>query len=101
MAHDSNLLTNSSITPSFLAEGIALASARFPNNPMPEPQLVSLQQGVATMLRAALDPSLRAEAPAFLKECQVAPVLTYASDEEEALRLWAWSEKVVGEEFEG
>ncbi|PVI03629.1 short-chain dehydrogenase [Periconia macrospinosa] len=80
--------------------GKLLAQERMPpGHPPPMPTLVSMQQGVATGLRASLDPELKASAPAFLKECNIATTLPYASDKAEALKLWSLSEKLVGETF--
>ncbi|KAJ4289877.1 hypothetical protein N0V90_011210 [Kalmusia sp. IMI 367209] len=99
MAHDSQLLVNSAVDEEFLAEGFKIAAERMKGQQVPKTVLVSMQQGVATQLRAVLDPSLRASAPAFLKESNIIPVLSYANDKGEALKLWNWSEKVVGESF--
>lgn len=99
VAHDSQLLVNSAVDEEFLAEGFAIAAERMKGQQVPKTVLVSMQQGVATQLRAVLDTSLRANAPAFLKESNIIPVLPYANDKGEALKLWSWSERIVGESF--
>ncbi|KAF8850679.1 NAD(P)-binding protein, partial [Acephala macrosclerotiorum] len=65
----------------------------------------SLQQGCACYLRAALDPSLLEQDLVFIDNCQpvgVSPteLSAYAVDEENAKKLWALSEEMVGEKFE-
>lgn len=77
----------------------------------------TLQQGCATGLVAALDPtivgkkitsSLRkyllirtGSSGAFLQNCMLKPVeQDYAKGKENADRLWALSEKLVGEKFD-
>jgi len=65
----------------------------------------SLQQGAASYLRAALDPSLLEQDLVFIDNCQpvaVSPteLSAYAVDEENAKKLWALSEEMVGEKFE-
>lgn len=99
MAHDSQLLVNSGVDEAFLAEGVKIAEARMEGKPVPELVLVSMQQGIASALLAALEPKLRGKAPAFVKECNVIDVLPYASDTSEALWLWSLSEKLVGEKY--
>jgi hypothetical protein len=99
VAHDSQLLVNSAVDQEFLAEGMKIAGERMKGQKVPENVLVSMQQAVATALRAALDPSLRESAPAFLKECNIIPALPYATDKAEASTLWRLSERLVGEDF--
>jgi NAD(P)-dependent dehydrogenase (short-subunit alcohol dehydrogenase family) len=68
------------------------------------PERKTLQQGCATTLRAALDPSLEGEKRVFLQDCQVwskeEKVRGYAVDEGNARKCWELSEKMVGEKFE-
>ncbi len=99
MAHDSQLLINSGVDEEFLNEGIKLAMSRVPGGQMPPITLVTMQQAVASTLLAALDPSLHEKSPAFIKECQLMEALPYATDKVEALKLWALSERLVGEKF--
>ena len=99
MSHDSQLLINSGVDEAFFGEALKLAAERMKGQELPETVLVNMQQGIATQLRIALDPSLRESAPAFLKECNIIPVLPYANDKGEALKLWSLSEKLAGESF--
>lgn len=99
MAHGSNLLANAGVDEAFLAEGVELARRRLGAREMPAVEVVSMQQGIASVARCVLDAGLRGEAPAFVKECEVRDVLPYARDEGEAEKLWGLSERLVGEEF--
>lgn len=64
------------------------------------PQPKTLQQGAATQLRAALDPSLAGDSGAYLNDCQVknSSLLTEAEVFEH--QVWEASEKLVGEKFD-
>ena len=99
VAHDSQLLVNSAVDEEFLGEGFKIAAERMRGQEVPKTVLVSMQQGVASQLRAILDPSMSAEAPAFVKESNIIPVLPYASDKGEALKLWDLAEKLAGQSF--
>lgn len=72
----------------------------------------TLEQGASTTIVAAFDPALRGGE--YLHDCQVAPIVAaardmaelmkggvaeHAIDEESAERLWALTEKMVGESF--
>lgn len=59
----------------------------------------TLEQGVSTTVRAALDPSLETSSGAFLQDCQIMPAWEYATSAEMAERLWQWSEDIIGEKF--
>lgn len=68
------------------------------------PERKTLQQGCSTTLRAALDPSLEVEnGSIYLSDCQIvtdpALVKPYALDADNARKLWAMSEEMVGEKF--
>jgi len=65
---------------------------------MGEPK--SLGQGVATTIRAAVDPGLVEESGSYLADCGVVEVREYARDEEMVTRLWRLSEELVGDRFE-
>ena len=99
VAHDSQLLVNSAVDEEFLGEGFRIAGERMKGKDVPKTVLVSMQQGVASQLRASLDPSLEAAAPAFVKESNIIPVLPYASDMGEARKLWSLGEELAGESF--
>ncbi|PGH09817.1 hypothetical protein GX51_00504 [Blastomyces parvus] len=55
--------------------------------------------GASTSVVAAFDPALKAHSGAFLMDCQVTPAAPYASDIQNAEKLWKLSEKFVGQEF--
>ena len=57
------------------------------------------QQGVATIIRAALDPSLASGS--YAQDCNVHEAAEYATDTGNAEKLWKLSEELVGEEFRG
>ncbi|RYP84099.1 hypothetical protein DL769_001244 [Monosporascus sp. CRB-8-3] len=59
----------------------------------------TLSQGSSTTLVAALDPELPARSPAYLANCQISEPYEYASDPENAERLWELSEQLVGQKF--
>ena len=56
-------------------------------------------QGAATTVYAATAPSLAEHGGAFLGECRIAKAAPHASSADDAERLWAVSEKLVGETF--
>lgn len=59
----------------------------------------TLTQGAAAVLVPALDPELKEESGAYFEDCQVAKAAAYSQDGEAARKLWALSEKLVGENF--
>lgn len=65
---------------------------------MGEPK--SAQQGIATTLVAALDPSLSSKSGSLLMDCNVEPIMDYASSSENAERLWKLSEKLTNENWD-
>lgn len=60
----------------------------------------SLQQGVATILMAALDPSIANEPGSYLEDCHPVPLRPYASSSENVEKLWQLSEQLTGESFD-
>jgi hypothetical protein len=71
---------------------------RGPSGGMPPRK--TLDQGAATSVWAAIAPELDAEGGTYLADCQVTDQhAPWARDAEAAARLWAMSEKLVGEEF--
>ncbi|KAL8785161.1 MAG: hypothetical protein Q9195_008753 [Heterodermia aff. obscurata] len=70
------------------------------SNPLPPQTTKTLNQGAATVIIAALDPSFRKSSPSFLVENQVAEAAPYATDEASAEKLWALSEKLVGQKID-
>ena len=63
--------------------------------PMPK----TLQQGCATQLRAALDPTLIADSGAYLDDCQVIEYHEHVEAYPATERVWRLSEDLVGEQF--
>ncbi|TGO63872.1 hypothetical protein BCON_0010g00370 [Botryotinia convoluta] len=57
----------------------------------------SLEVGTSTTLVAALDPALKDHSGVYLADCQVAETAEYTTNPEYAERLWALSEKLVGQ----
>ncbi|TGO84860.1 hypothetical protein BPOR_0457g00050 [Botrytis porri] len=57
----------------------------------------SLEAGTSTTLVAALDPALKG---AYLTDCQIAETADYTTNPDYAERLWALSEKLVGQKFD-
>ncbi|KFA73268.1 hypothetical protein S40288_08611 [Stachybotrys chartarum IBT 40288] len=64
-----------------------------------EPRFKTLGQIAATPLAAALDPGLEGALPAYIQNCEVVEVLGHAREEEAVEKLWALSEKLVGQKF--
>ncbi|ESZ92044.1 hypothetical protein SBOR_7574 [Sclerotinia borealis F-4128] len=60
----------------------------------------SLEAGTSTTLVAALDPALKDHSGAFLSDCQIVQTADYTTNAENAKRLWALSEKIVGQKFD-
>ncbi|PSR76029.1 NAD(P)-binding protein [Coniella lustricola] len=68
-------------------------------------KFVTEQEGAATHVYAAFEPSLSERNGAYLQESRIADPWTdtvrpWATDKTEAMRLWKLSEQLVGEEFE-
>lgn len=62
-----------------------------------------VQQGVATVLVAALDPRVEEHNGAYLRDCKVvdaADVAEYARNDDMVEKLWSLSEELSGEKFE-
>lgn len=99
MVLESRFLANGGVDEAFFAEGAKIDKERNEGKFVPATVPVSLQQGAATELFAALNPDLKSKSPMTLKECANMDVLEYARDRDEYLKLWALSEKLVGETF--
>ncbi|KAI1404279.1 putative short-chain dehydrogenase [Hypoxylon fuscum] len=94
---ESQLQTNSGVDMDLMMEGYKMAVARNDGKDVPPQTPRSLQEGCATILLAALDPSLRDESPALLLECNVYPgVKDYAITVTNAEKLWTLGEKLTG-----
>jgi hypothetical protein len=59
----------------------------------------SKQQGAATTLVTALDPSIADRTGTYWKDCHETEAAGYAMSLENAQKLWGLSEKLVGEKF--
>ena len=66
--------------------------------PFEIPKRKSIQQGCSTTLVAALDPSINSGD--YLEDCNVAEPAAHTMDEQTAEKLWALSEKLVGQKFD-
>ncbi|KAH6683916.1 short-chain dehydrogenase [Halenospora varia] len=60
----------------------------------------SLDEGAATAIVAAFDPSLNSASGAYMSDCQLIEPTDNAKDEVIAEKLWKLSEELVGEKFE-
>ncbi|KAJ5756960.1 uncharacterized protein N7511_007142 [Penicillium nucicola] len=63
------------------------------------PRTKTIEEGSSTTLAAALDPELDAFSGAFLDDCHPKKPLDYASDPTNGKKLWALTEKILGENF--
>ncbi|KAG7009751.1 patulin synthase [Physcia stellaris] len=97
---ESKLLANSGVTNEYFMEAYQMAVERNNGNPLPPQTTKTLGQGAATIVIGALDPSFRNSSPSLLVENQVAEAAPYATDEANAEKLWALSEKLVGQKFD-
>ncbi|KAK8058630.1 hypothetical protein PG994_009078 [Apiospora phragmitis] len=57
-------------------------------------------QGTAPLVAACLDPALEDHSGSFVQDCQVGQALEYATDPTNAKKLWALSERLVGQTFD-
>jgi NAD(P)-dependent dehydrogenase (short-subunit alcohol dehydrogenase family) len=74
-------------------------ASRSPSGGLPSRK--SLEQGAATSVWAAVSHDLDGRGGLYLADCEVADSAPWAADPEEAARLWALSEELVGERFDG
>ncbi|KAL7620788.1 hypothetical protein AAE478_009786 [Parahypoxylon ruwenzoriense] len=63
-------------------------------------RLKQLPQGTAPLLAAALDPAFDDRSGAYVVDCQIEPAEPYAEDPDNARKLWALSEELVGQKFD-
>jgi len=75
----------------------AMASAGSGGSGMP--QVKTIEQGAATSVWAATAPELDAHGGAYLEDCRVSAAAPHATDPDDAARLWALSEQIVGQTF--
>ncbi|KAK0105969.1 hypothetical protein ONS95_004478 [Cadophora gregata] len=76
-----------------------IIGAMFGEKNVEPPKAKTIEQGSSTTLTAALDPRIDGVSGAFLDDCNPAKALDYASSLENAEKLWALSEEIVGEKF--
>ncbi|KAJ7287687.1 NAD-P-binding protein [Mycena rebaudengoi] len=62
----------------------------------------TIEQCTATYFVAAFDPAIADKSGAYLVDCQLAPeqAAPFSTDKENAKKLWALSEKLVGQKFD-
>ncbi|KAK8065719.1 hypothetical protein PG997_012466 [Apiospora hydei] len=60
----------------------------------------TIAQGTAPLVAACLDPALVEHSGSFIQDCQVEQALEYATDPDNATKLWALSEQLVGQAFD-
>ncbi len=60
----------------------------------------SVEQGVAPILAAAIDPALDEFSGSYIEDCQVRSVLDYAADPRNAKQCWTVTEGLIGESFD-
>lgn len=88
----------------FASQFPALLEVQQKNNPGVEFSLEgqgkNLSQGSSSSLVAALDPRLEAYSGSYIHDCQITDALPYAVDLENAKKMWAYSEEVVGQKFD-
>ncbi|MCJ1450172.1 hypothetical protein MMC28_000501 [Mycoblastus sanguinarius] len=97
---ESKLMTD--VNQEMFMEGHAITTKNLNGAPMPDITPKSLAAGSATVLYAALDPSLEAHSGAFLSDCAIytaTPTAPHAIGEDKEDKLWALSEKLTGENF--
>ena len=73
------------------------ADVVFSTGKFPLPELKTLEQGCATTLVGALDPSV--PSGSYLDDCMVAEAEAYAIDKDKAQQLWSLSEDLVQQRF--
>lgn len=77
----------------------AFATAKKENPDFVPPERKTLQQGCATQLRAALDPSLEAQSGSYLDDCQVMDYQLLKDMQHAEGKVWALLEKMTDTEF--
>lgn len=82
------------------AEGFRIANERKSEGEEIDMETKTLKSGCSTILVAALDPSLKDSSGSMLRNCSVyESVKDYATDKDNAARLWSLSETLVGQTF--
>lgn len=68
--------------------------------PLDFAELKNVSQGASSLVAACLDPSFDDRSGAFVQDCQIDEALEYAQDPDNAKKLWALSEELVGQKFD-
>jgi NAD(P)-dependent dehydrogenase (short-subunit alcohol dehydrogenase family) len=97
---ESQLLANSAIDQEYFGQAYALAIERNDGQPLPPQNMVTLKQAAGVVLYTALNKDLRSTHAPFIVENNIyTETRPYADNDEDAEKLWALSEKLVGEQF--
>ncbi|KAI4192794.1 MAG: hypothetical protein LQ346_004162 [Caloplaca aetnensis] len=96
----SNLMSN--VSQEMFMDGWKIAVEANGGKPVAMEEAKSLEAGCSTALVAALDPSLKSQSGAFLRDCNVVkePLKSHADDAKSAKDLWSLSEEIIGEKFD-
>ncbi|MCJ1394885.1 hypothetical protein MMC18_007765 [Xylographa bjoerkii] len=95
---ESKLQSNTAVTTELFKQGMELGKEKFGVLPeMEAPK--NLEQGCATQVWAALCPDIGGPSGSFLLDCSVSQIVPHASGEDNKRKLWALSEKLVGQKF--
>ncbi|KAL8965046.1 MAG: hypothetical protein Q9197_006697 [Variospora fuerteventurae] len=96
----SNLMND--VSQEMFMEGWKIAVEANGGKPVAMEEAKNLEAGCSTILVAALDPSLKSQSGAFLRDCNVVkePLKPHADDPKCAKDLWSLSEDIIGEKFE-
>ncbi|KAI3396965.1 hypothetical protein diail_11365 [Diaporthe ilicicola] len=88
----------------FMAQLPELLAAAERNNPgvgwSVEGHVKNDSQGCASVLLAALDPGMKSQTGAYVEDCAVGKATEVAADPQNAKKLWAYSEELVGQTFD-
>ncbi|MCJ1295054.1 hypothetical protein MMC34_006615 [Xylographa carneopallida] len=96
---ESKLQSNTAVTTELFMQGMELAEEKF-GAPAQLETPKTLEQGCATQIWAALCPDIGGPSGNYLTDCSVVPLLVpHASGEDNKRKLWALSEKLVGQKF--
>jgi len=81
-------------------EGFAIGTERNGGKPIEVEKFKNKQEGVSSILTAALDPSIASASGGFIRDNKLFDqVKPYASSKENASKLWNMSEEWVGQKF--
>ncbi|KAH7336129.1 hypothetical protein BKA65DRAFT_527065 [Rhexocercosporidium sp. MPI-PUGE-AT-0058] len=96
---ESNLSNH--VTPEMFTTALEIANKNSNGKKIEMEAPKTLQQGCSTVLVAALDPSIEGYSGGFLQDCVMKPIeKEHAKGQENIDKLWALSEKLVGQKFD-